>query len=215
MKKEENAALVDLITNAGKKNNYDEVSKLVLRANAINIRQIVACITVDSLNDQALSHILETLPPAEWHLCEGLSINERYKKMVLSISMKKYQEEFNEADRKRKIEMFKEVRNDYLNKNYSFRENSMLFMKNNWQRLIHLIGNLETGIEVYEALFIPNKESLWSTIAALRTIEVACNNKVITEIEKLYSLFYDSFQNEFDDPIRVRLAEIVLKKMKE
>jgi len=197
--------------------NYEMVSGLILQADAPDIHSLKNDIDLRLFSNEAIGHILKSLPLAEWKLLRGFSVNKKNRDTITPIMIKKYQDEFNASDLQNKIRIFKEVKDVYFNQNNprSLKEASMIFMKKNWEHLIHLINSLETGLEIYSALFINDKNNLWSTVAAIQTIRVACKNKTIAETENLNRLFKNLFGNAFEDQIQVSLAEIILKKMEQ
>jgi hypothetical protein len=139
---------------------------------------------------------------------------EKEEQTILSIMVKKYQTEFDVANIDKKIEMFKEARDDFQASG-TLSDDSLEFTRKNWQHLVHLIHDMETGLKICEALDIDDPNSLWGTVAALRTIEVVCKNKNVAETADLYAILAERFKSELRDPIRIKLAEIILKKMEQ
>jgi hypothetical protein len=107
--------------------------------------------------------------------------------------------------------MFKEARDNYTILWVSADD----FLIKNWQHLVHLIANLEIGIKVHDALFMPQPQNLWSAVAALKTIKVAIRKLSVIETENLYLTLRQNFKDDLSDPIRVMMAEAILKKMEQ
>jgi hypothetical protein len=213
----EKSNLAQSITKLWKEKKYDEVSKRILQTNVFDIRSLIKHIELDLISKPALAHILESLSMDEWSLCKGLDIIiHKENDTIITILQKKYQTEFEVVDLETKIKMFAEIKTDYNKElDKDLQKRSMEFMEKNWQHLVHLIRDLETGLEIYETLFIYEQKNLWSTVAALKTIKVVCKNKNVAETVDLYSVLAESFKSELSDPIRVQLAEIILQKMEQ
>jgi len=107
--------------------------------------------------------------------------------------------------------MFKKAKNNYTVL-WMGAEN---FLNKNWEHLVHLIGCWDIGIKVHQALSMPNPNHLWSTVAALKTIKMAIRNKSVAETEQFYLIVKENFKDDLSDPIRVMMAEAILKKMEQ
>lgn len=191
--------------------NYDEASELILRASPTLIKELVQTLELKLLSGQALAYVLEILPLKDWGLNETLKFNQNNTPIIIPILQKKYQDEFDLANLDTKIKMFKEARDNYTILWVSADD----FLIKNWQHLVHLIANLEIGIKVHDALFMPQPQNLWSAVAALKTIKVAIRKLSVIETENLYLTLRQNFKDDLSDPIRVMMAEAILKKMEQ
>ena len=191
--------------------NYDKASELILRASPAIIKELAKILELKFLSGQALEYILEIIPLKEWGLNNTLTLNQNNTLIIMPLLQKKYQEEFDGANVATKISMFKKAKNDYTVL-WMGAEN---FLNQNWQHLVHLISRWDIGIQIHQALLMPSPNHLWSTVAALKTIRVAIKNKDVTETEDFYLTLRQNFKDDLSDPIRVMMAEAILKKMEQ
>jgi hypothetical protein len=214
METKPNQVLINEILSLWEIRSFDEASVLILQATALDIQQIKKFIWLNYLSGDALVHVLQNLTLAEWDLCSGLNINENNQAIILPLLIKKYQSGFDASNLSQKIKMFCEIKNDYLvNNEFNLRHEALKFMEHNWSHLINLISSLKIGLDVYEAVQIPEDNNIWGTVAMLKTIKVACKNTSISETEKLYELFLEKFHWEYKNTLKILFAEQVLKKI--
>jgi hypothetical protein len=213
----EKSDLAQSIVKLWEEKKYDEASEAIVQTNGFDRMEIIKHINLDLLSKQALVHFLEGLSLDEWELCKGWDLlTDNDDKLVLSILIKKYQIEFNAADLPIKIKMFAEVKNDYnQHPSKDSQKSSWEFMQKNWQNLVHLIKDLETGLQICKTLEINDPNNLWDSVAALQTIKVVCKNKNVAETESIYPLLKKNFQNEMKDPVKIIIAQEILKKMEQ
>lgn len=191
--------------------NYNEASELILRASPTLIKELAQKIELNLLSGQTLAYVLGIIPLKEWGLNDTLTFNQNNIFIIVPLLQKKYQEEFDSANIATKINMFKRAKDDYT----VLWMGATNFLNHNWQHLVYLISSWDIGVQVYQALLTPSPNHLWSTVAALKTIRVALKNKNIAETEDFYLTLRQNFKAELNDPIRVMLAEAILKKMEQ
>lgn len=200
--------IVEKVFQAWQKKDYSLASILIKKANTAEIEQLAYKINFDMLDEEAFVHVLKQLPLKKWKEHELLE-STKYEQVIYKQLAQKYKKEFDMADVNNKIKMFKDVSQNGRVPN----KEELSFLRKNWQHLVHLIKQVETGIKVCDALKMPGEDYLWSTIAAIKTIEIVVAEKTVEEIEEIFPDLAKKLMPGQTSLFKAILAEKILKKI--
>jgi hypothetical protein len=139
---------------------------------------------------------------------------EEHQKRLAGRYLRLISKEFSEGDNIKKIIIFEQNNNYELTSGDKLEQARHTFCQNRWQEMVAMINSSHKGLMIYQKL--KNKKrpgaEIWTSVAALKTINIWLSDKNAEEIAKQYENFITNFSEHLDQT-KMLIAQKILYKI--
>lgn len=194
----------------------DKLSSLFIDSNEEEIEALKAYLpSFSRLNDEAFELVLKEAKFEEFAVINQRVSGPQRRSLVGSYYEKSLKKRFMNAGTSKKIAMFpcnQEIEKSGLKRAH------LDFQKSKWTYMIHIIKDVDSGMNVFKALLADHGEDssdyeIWPSVAALQTLDILSRDKSAEELAQSWHSGYKELRVALN-PEQAIIAEKILKKMK-